>query len=466
MANDEFAIPSVVKETLQELGYDIPSSMDSYIKQWNSWYTCTHKFYKTHYISATKKKRLPRDRYTIRPARKVCREWASLLLNETTEISVDNEEANVWLQDFLDRSGFWLTGQMTIEKAFALGTAAWALWFDVAEGAVTAIKIRRYDARMVLPITWDEDGVDECAFVTRVTIKGKTYTQLQIHILEEGTYHIKTFIYDKDNKKVEAESLDIIEDFDTEQENKTFGIVKPGLDNVVSDLSPYGISVLYDAVETIKAVDLVWDAIMQEVDVARVRVFLDEALIDVKDKDGKPVPVADIDDVAYRMVDKGPNNKPIDVVAPDLRIEPMKAALNAALAELGDNTGFGEQYFQIDKSGGLKTATEVVSDNSTLMRNVRKHENVLEKAISDVMTGLLSCAVAKGYASFRDDIGTVNVSFDDSIITDTQTEKQLMLNEIAAGVLPKWKYANTFYGMSEEEAKAALPEEEFTDIGF
>lgn len=465
MATDEFAIPSYVAEKLKSIGYEIPGSMTSYIEQWHSWYTCTDSFYKVSYISAINKSKKERRRYSLSPARKVCREWASLLLNEDTEISVDNETANKWLGEYLAKIGFWLMGQKTIEKAFALGTAAWALWFNVESGAVTDIKLRRYDARMVVPISWDEEEASECAFVTRVTIKGKTYTQLQVHaIADDSNYHIQTSLFDKNGKEMDAEANGILDDFDTEQTCKTFGIVKPGLDNVVADLSPYGISVFYDALDAIKATDLAWDAIFQEVDLARIRVFLDESLIDVKNEDGKPMPVADLDDMVYRMVEG--QGELIKEFAPNLRIEPMKEALNIALSQLGDNCGFGEQYFQIGKNGGLKTATEVVSDNSVLMRNVRKHENSVGGAIKDVITGLLSCAKAKGYGNLPEDPGAVNIKFDDSIIVDTQTEKNLMLSEIAAGVVPKWKYLMEFYGMSEEQAKAALPDEEVLDIGF
>lgn len=457
MAIDEFAIPTTVLDKLKDLGYEVSNSMASHIKQWYSWYTGDHKFYKVSYVSANRRK-AQRARYSLRPARKVCKEWASLILNEDTEISVENKSANEWLQEFLDETGFWFRGQMTIEKAFAMGTGAWALWFDVKDDVVVDIKIRRYDARMIVPLSWDEDGVSECAFVTRTSIKGKLYTQLQIHAFnnETGSYHINTYLFDKDGKEVTSDDLGILFDFDTKQEEKTFGIVKPGIDNVVADLSPYGISVFYDAIDAIKATDLTWDSIFQEVDLTRVRVFMSEEMIDLKDENGKKVPIANIEDQVYRLIYKdGDGSKAIDVFSPNIRIEPLKDALNIAFSQLGDNCGFGEQYFQIDKSGGMRTATEVVSDNSTLMRNVRKHENSVGDAIKDIITGLLSCAKSLGFATF-DDFGAVNIKFDDSVIVDTQTEKQTMLNEIAAGVLPAWMFLTTFYGKTEEEAKEMI----------
>ena len=466
MAIDEFSIPSAVSKKLKELGYTIPSSMASHIQKWLDLYTGADSFYSLSYISAVSKKKKSRKRFSLRPARKVCREWASLILNEDTEISVDDPAANEWLRDYLDRSKFWAIGQTLIEKAFALGTAAWALWFKVNDGAVTDIKIRRYDARMVVPISWDDDGVSECAFVTRVTIKGKAYNQLQVHAIEDGTYHIKTYLFDGE-EEVATEDMGFLPDFDTEQSHKTFGIVKPGLDNVVADLSPYGISVFYDAIDAIKAVDLSWDSIYQEIDIAAIRVFMSEEMIDINDDNGKPIPVPDTDDKVFRLVAGSSANKMIDVFAPNIRIDQLKEGLNIALAELGDNCGFGEQYFQIGKTGGLKTATEVVSDNSVLMRSIKKHENSVGSAIKDVITGLISCAAIKGYAEgVPAEFGAVDVKFDDSIITDTQSEKNLMLAEISAGVVPKWKYAERFYGMSEEEAKTWAAEEEVIDIGF
>ena len=58
--------------------------------------------------------------------------------------------------------------------------------------------------------------------------------------------------------------------------------------------------------------------------------------------------------------------------------------------------------------------------------------------------------------SFDSKFGAVNIKFDDSVIVDTQTEKQMMLNEIAAGVLPAWMFLATFYSKTEEEAKEMI----------
>ena len=60
-----------------------------------------------------------------------------------------------------------------------MGTGAWALWVDAD---AQKVRIRHYDARMVIPLTWDEEGVSECAFVTRVFYRGQVVDQLQMHL--------------------------------------------------------------------------------------------------------------------------------------------------------------------------------------------------------------------------------------------------------------------------------------------
>ena len=200
--------------------------------------------------------------------------------------------------------------------------------------------------------------------------------------------------------------------------------------------------------------DIAWDAFIQEVANTGVKVFVDDELIDANGAEGgDPVPVGVAEDMYYRKVEGKEMKNYIEVFSPTIRTDQLLTALNTALAELGDQCGFGQNYFTIDKAGGMKTAKEVVSDNSQLMRSVRKHEVVIRGAIQDVVSALLDNARIHCGADIEEDFGPVSVHFDDSVITDTQTEKETMLSEIAAGVVPKWMYLVRFYGKSEQEAR-------------
>ena len=102
---------------------------------------------------------------------------------------------------------------------------------------------------------------------------------------------------------------------------------------------------------------------------------------------------------------------------PALRADAQAKALKTALQMLGDLTGFGISYFDFDGAGYVKTATEVSSDNSALMRNIRRHEHALEGAIAGICRAVM--AASRSLGAELPEEGEVRVAFDDSIITDT-----------------------------------------------
>lgn len=218
--------------------------------------------------------------------------------------------------------------QATVVRAFGLGTGAWALWVDLDRKKV---RVRHYDARMVIPLTWDEDGVTECAFVTRALYRGKAVDQLQMHLkggtgfsagssspsnsssspehadallnMGDGeTYRIVTVRFDKDGNELAPVGVAPI--YDTGCPFPAFGIVKPAVTNTRVDMSPYGQSVFADAVGAVQAVDLTFDALINEVDASKMRVFLSGVLFN-REKSGDKtisIPFGKQDCTVFRKV--------------------------------------------------------------------------------------------------------------------------------------------------------------------
>ena len=123
---------------------------------------------------------------------------------------------------------------------------------------------------------------------------------------------------------------------------------------------------------------------------------------------------------------------------------------------LGDLTGFGIGYFDLDESRGyVKTATEVSSDNSALMRNIRRHENALEDAIKSIARAVM--CVSRGFGESIPDEGSVRVQYDDSIIQDTAAEKAQDMAEVGVTLAP-WEYRARWYGEDEATARRLAAE--------
>lgn len=131
--------------------------MEPHIRAWDQWMRALGDFYS--YKDTDGAGRVYEvHRRSIHPVMRVCREWGSLLLNDKTQVTCDDQGCTDWLAAWMAHTGFLASAQERVVRAFDLGTGAWTLWPDAGAGEV---RVRRYDARMVVPLTWDEEGVTE-----------------------------------------------------------------------------------------------------------------------------------------------------------------------------------------------------------------------------------------------------------------------------------------------------------------
>ena len=323
------------------------------------------------------------------PSCRRCGCAGSLLLDEKTVVACESQVCTDWLGSFLSATGFWGRAQETVVRAFGLGAGAFAVWMDVGRRLV---RVRHYDARMVVPLSWDVEDVRECAFVTRCFSRGALLDQLQMHVVgDDGTYRIRTVCFDGDGREVAVPG--VAADVATGCASPTFGIVRPAVPNTRVDFSPYGQSVFADAVDAVQSVDLAYDALINEIDAGKMRVFLSDVMFDQeRTKDGRrvPIPFDKGDCTVFRKVMSTEDT--IQEFAPALRTEAQGKAFRLALQVLGNLVGLGTDYFDLDNVGYVKTATEVSSDNRALMRNVRKNENALEGALAGVSRAVMACS--------------------------------------------------------------------------
>ena len=444
LAGDTYWIPECVREWLRRQGYSTRAleDMEPHVREWDRWMRAVGEFY--DYRDTDGFGRVYQvHRRSIMPAMRVCREWGSLLLDEKTVVACESQACTDWLGSLFSTTNFWGRVQETVVRAFGLGTGAFAVWMDVGR---CLVRVRHYDARMVVPLSWDAEGVRECAFVTRCFSRGALLDQLQMHVVgDDGAYRIRTVCFDGDGREVAVPG--VAADVATGSTGPTFGIVRPAVPNARVDFSPYGQSVFADAVDAVQSVDLAYDALVNEVDAGKMRVFLSDVMFDQeRTKDGRrvPIPFGKGDCTVFRKVMSTEDT--IQEFAPALRTEAQGKAFRLALQVLGDLCGLGVNYFDLDNVGYVKTATEVSSDNSALMRNVRKNENSLEGALAGVAHALLSCARHMGEG--LPDEGDVSVIYDDSIVQDTASEKRQDMDEVVTGLLTRDVFCARWYGES------------------
>lgn len=454
-----------LKDFFESKGYSIKEkeNYDSYIEKWNSWYTGKVKGFHSYWIYNRPGYKVKREKRSLQMAKKVCEDWADLLFDEKVIISLPNKTDNENLNDVFKKNNFWVLVNRGVERSFALGTGALILSVQnmKTDGQVIDVstaypKMEFVEASKIYPLSWDNDVITECAFVTFKNEKSKKYAYISMHVKNEsGNYVIKNYKFKYDNKQLEpTEDETILEEFDTKSNLPWFTILKPNLCNNVDSESPFGISVFANSIFTLMNIDNIYDTKDLEVTLGRRRTFVSEDMMTYDD--GKGTLVFDPNDISVFVLPKGFNkDMMIQSDNSDLRTDKMIADLDSELNVLSSKVGFGNERYKFNK-GDIQTATGVISANSDMFRTIKKHELVLENSLSSFIISLIYACKNFTNISFSEENPEVKINFDDSIIEDKGAEQLRAQTEVSQGLRSKQDYLENIRGFSQKEAKKEL----------
>lgn len=243
-----------------------------------------------------------------------------------------------------------------------------------------------------------------------------------------------------------------------------FGIIRmPMINNI--DASPYPISIFANACDTIIELDKTYAQLLWERDTGKRRMILDRTVAGKDPINGKPViPFRDLTSDYYMTIDM-PEEKPWDDYTPEMRIEKYREAIDMQLRILELQTGFSPGTFQIDVPGGRVTATQIISEDRTTYNTVKAiQERGMIPGLTDVLYWVDVCAGLYGLAPN----GSVSfsVSCGDSIFEDTGIEFQRRKAMADAKYIRPELFTSWYFGVSEEEAREMLPNQETADDIF
>lgn len=450
----------------KEYGYNIQVRKDiqTYLEQWKSWYKGNVKSFHNYFIYNGQRK-VKQQRYTMNMAKEISEDWSDILWSEKCKISLKDEKDQDQFDNLVNELDLYVLINSALEKSGALGTSAIVTSvYDIIENEdamtldVTNAKTRvdLVSVDNIFPLTWNNNEITECAFACTQYIKGNKYIVLSIHKKDDnGNYVIINHLFQETNGTLtEIEQEDTIKVFPTQSNIKWFTIFRPLLTNNLFDNNPFGIPHYANAIDNLKAVDLAFDEVRNELQLGRKRIFARADMFNYEN--GTQKAVFDDNDISIYQLPKGVSKDDlIQSESDDLRTDKQVASLNTELNILGNKVGFGENHYHFDGTN-LSTATAVVSSNSKLFRRKKKLEVGYESAIYDLVK-------AVAYASSQ--FGTYNINtdemviqFDDSIIEDKEAESNRAMREESQGLISKVEYRMKIFGETEEIAKQKLEE--------
>ena len=433
----------------------------SYVKTYEQWYRGKVPSFHRYKIY-NGKNTIYRERKSMKMAKQCCEDWASLLMNEKVEIVVKDKKQ---MEELLMKVDFWTKANNSVEYGFALSMAA-LVWsvdginavvydngeiiaedFDEADVYLDILSIKR-----IIPITWRNRKVVECAFVMEDNDDSKV---ISLHLVENGEYVIKTVYYDAKSKK----TMQVIT-FKTGSMNPWFIIVHPNLVNNLEVDSPYPISVFANSTDTLKAMDTKYDSYDVEFTQGKKRTYVSTKMNRVDDATGEIRSTFDPDDTVVYQIPEGTaingEEKPLIVnVSDPLRAQEHSQAIQDELNYFSKQVGLGIEYYKFEK-GRVMTATQVISEKSDTFRNLKKHETIFEKGLIQFIKSLMYiCNTFTTKYNFNNP-DKVEILFDDSIIEDKNTEKENSRKDLDSGVISAIEFRMKWYGEDEETAKTNI----------
>ena len=451
------AMDKALVKFLEGRGYTINDSMSDHIATWKSWYKGDVKGFHDYRVWNGVQDVAVR-RSSMQLGKSICEALANLLFNEKCTIAIDDQATDDFIKGVFDDNNVYVKLNESQERKAAFGTMAYIPYWT-ADG----IKMNYVTAENMIPLSWENGVINELCVYSPATDAGDDFLFVQLFVMDDdGLYEIENLLLEADAKGETYEEVDFSEipgyenvepKVYTKSRVKPFVVDRLNIANNIDVDNPLGIAVFANALDTMKFLDTVYDSYKNEFILGKKRIMVAPEAVNIRS--GQPV--FDPNDLVYYQLPEaaGKSGEPfIKETDMTLRADAHETAIRTGLNRFSSQCGLGENFYRY-QSGGPATATQVISENNTMFRTIKKHEVILEAVIVDLILLLIDIANRHGYSFVAEP--EITVTFDDSIIEDKDKEITRRMAEVAAGLMRPEVYLAWRYGVTEEEALKLMP---------
>lgn len=319
------------------------------------------------------------------------------------------------------------------------------------------------------PTSYDGKGnITGCIFAERLC-KGREYfTRLEYHRYEGNEYVVSNSAYMSKSAVSLGRSVSLVTvpewaDMDPEARFQNISTPLysyfriPGV-NLGDSRCPMGESIFARAMNTFKEADEQYSRILWEAQATEPAVFADVTVLHPDDKPKKKSKLSRMSNRLFKLLDVGGDDGMENMIkeyAPPIRDVSQINIFNTILrrAEFLCGLAYGT-FSQVDSTE--KTATEIKASKQRSYATVSAIQHSLKLALENYLETVCElCAIhklpleGKPKASFE---------FDDSLVTDAETEQKIIMQEVAAGLVSPVFYLMRRYGVTEQQALKMLPQ--------
>lgn len=434
---------TIVKNYLKDHGYDncIDENQESRVNTWLEIYKGPTKKYNIHIYNG--KNFINHKVKSLNLPSQLCGDLADFFFNEKLDITIDNKNVQTQINACLEQNNFLHNGNKLMQLVKALGTGAFVPYLDNS-----VLRINYMKAPNIVILKANADDVIDVLFWNKTkTSQGSEYL-FNLHVLEPNGYTIHNAKkIEKDGQAIDVDMGETAK-IETKSYIPKFGMLfTPDINNFDID-SPYGISCYANAMDQIFTTDCAYDSLDNEIVLGKKRVYVKSGALDFNtNADNEPVPVFDPNDVVYYAIpgDDKDGKELIQESSFDLRIDPISSSVQYNLNLVTSKVGLGHNYYKF-KDGEVYVNTDnVISTNSDVYRKIKKQQNIITKAITNLIYAIAELIGIKEQFS-------VSVFYDDSIIEDTEKTQKQAQTEYSLKLISKAQYYRDVYKLKEKEA--------------
>lgn len=471
------AISLVIDYLNKEYKTDIKTAYYNYVRMWRDWWRGYYKPFHSYQELGVDNAPKQRELFRMNMAKRICEDWAAILLNEKTQLNIDDNASSEFIQGAEDAQGtggvlgannFWAEGNELVEKAFGYGTGAFVLRAENAmvnsRGAIVPDAeckpgIEYVDAMGVIPLSVEKSKVTEAAFVSELTKMGKEYIYLETHTKDEsGNYIIsnKYFRVDDGGLKPEPLPVGVAESVNTGANIPWFVLIYPNTTNNIECQNGLGMSVFANAIDNLMGVDLAFNNFLRDFKLGGKKVFVNKKMT-YQTAEGVTVTPDDVAQSLFTMIGDDIDfdaKQMIQEYNPELRVTENKEGVQSQLDYLSFKCGLGAHRYQFE-GGVVKTATEYMGERQELVQHASRNMIVIEAALIDLCRAILHIGKTFCKAPVNPD-AVITVQFEDGFVISEEDKANKDMTLVQNGILAAWEYRVRHFGETEEEAKAAI----------
>jgi len=435
------------KITGKDVSPDVMAA-ESRIAEWRAIYRGSPKWL-DYWYPTLRGKLQKRVRKTMRPAKLICSELAGLVWAETPKLT-----APQGVLDVLAAARFTERAQAETELMLALGATILKLHVSDGKIGLDFVQPDRF-----IPVSWDAGVITEADIIDRRVIDKKQYLRIERHRKEGEGYKITSEVYEQRGGDMYPASLSLFGLTEAEATSPVkmfFYCGNPEANNIDTD-SPLSISIFENARDTLECLDIAFDALNSEIVLGKKRIIVPARALRhvVNTETGRAEKYFDPSDEVFQAFDtEDKENLKITDNTVELRIEEIRRAIQTLLDILAVQIGLSVGSFSFD-GVSMKTATEVISENSKTFKTKQNIENALGASIVAMMESIAGLIVYTGGAVGSDAIG---IEWDDSVIEDRNSKTAYIQSRLTGGTLARYRAIMILDGVDEAEARKRAEE--------